>query len=75
MKTLGHHTIFAIEIIYATTYITSAIILLEKYNLIGFCYATLIAAIIRYSLFIIVNITNIKVENIFKKKSKIWNKL
>ncbi len=56
MKTSGHQTIFIIEIVYASVYILSAIILMYNFDLLGFCYATLIASITRYISYVYVNL-------------------
>jgi O-antigen/teichoic acid export membrane protein len=71
MKTTGHKTIFVIEIVYALSYILMALLLLNKWNLLGFAYANLIAATIRYFLYIIVNIFDLNIARYSQSRNKL----
>ena len=51
MRLVSHNMIFAIESVYAILYVSMSVFFLNLNGLMGFCYATLVAAIVRFSLF------------------------
>lgn len=51
MRLVNYNTIFVIEAIYAIVYIVLSVFFLELNGLMGFCYSTLLASIIRFVLF------------------------
>ena len=51
MRLVSHNMIFVIESVYAILYVCMSVLFLNLNGLMGFCYATLIAAIVRFALF------------------------